>query len=129
MTYSTFLRTILKLDCASCLAMAALLVPGADLLSNLLGIPAALLAAAGFALIPIALLIGWLGMRGHGPAALVGLVVAGNLGWVAASFAVLAMLPSILPLGTAFVIGQALTVLVLAILEWRGVRQGQAAQA
>ncbi|MGI8932186.1 MAG: hypothetical protein ACR2FK_07400 [Sphingomicrobium sp.] len=129
MNYSTFLRTVLKLDCASCLATAALLAPGAGTLSGPLGIPAALLGAAGLALIPIGLFIGRLGVRREGPASLVGLVIAGNLGWVAASLAVTAALPSILPLGAAFVIGQALVVLVLAMLEWRGLRQGRAAQA
>ena len=129
MTYSTFLRTVLKLDCISCLGMAALLVPGAAMLAGPLGIPASILGAAGLALIPIGLFIGWLGIRGEGPAALVRLVIFGNLGWVAASLVLVAALRSILPLGAAFIIGQALVVLVLAILEWRGLRQDSAARA
>lgn len=129
MTYSNFLRTVLKLDALSCLGLAALLVPLAGLLSGPLGIPATLLNQSGVALIPIGLFIGWLGVRGHGSAALVWLVILGNLGWVAASFAVTASLPGILPLGIAFVTGQALTVLVLATLEMRGIRQPTTARA
>lgn len=123
MTYSTFLKTVLKLDCLSCVGMAALLVPGASALSALFGMPEELLRLAGLALIPIGLFIGWLGIRGQGPAALVGLVVIGNLGWVAASFAVAASLPAITAIGVAFVTAQALAVLSLALLEWRGLRQ------
>ena len=129
MTYSNFLRTVLKLDCLSCLAMAALLVPGASTLAGMFGMAEELLRAAGLALIPIGLFIGWLGVRGNGPAALVGLVVIGNIGWTAASLAVAAYLPAITPLGTAFVTVQALAVLVLALLEWRGLRQSSAAVA
>lgn len=129
MTYSNFLRNMLKLDCATCLGSAALLVPGAAALAGPLGIPQAILSMAGLALIPIGLFMGWLGIRGEGPAALVQLVIFGNLGWVAASLALVAALPAILPLGAAFVIGQAAVVLVLAILERRGLRQSGAAIA
>lgn len=129
MTYSNFLRNVLKLDCATCLGSAALLVPGAGALAGPLGIPAAILSMAGLALIPIGLFMGWLGLRGHGPAALVQLVIFGNVGWVAASLILVAALPSMLPLGAAFVIGQAVVVLVLAILEWRGLRQSSAVRA
>lgn len=129
MTYSNFLKTVLKLDSLSCLGMAALLVPGSAILSPLFGMAEELLRLAGLALIPIGLFIGWLGLRGIGPATLVALVVIGNLAWVAASFAVAVAVPSMTPLGVAFVTVQALAVLALALLEWRGVRQSSAAIA
>ena len=129
MTYSNFLRTVLKLDCASCLAMAALLVPGAAALSGPLGVAEELLRFAGLVLIPLGLFIGWLGLRGEGPAGFVGLVVIGNIGWTAASFALAATLPAITAIGVAFVSVQALAVLGLALLEWRGLRQSRAAMA
>lgn len=129
MTYSKFLRTVLKLDCASCLAMAALLIPGAVALAGPFGIAEELLRVAGLLLIPIGLFIGWLGLRGEGPAALVGLVVLGNIGWTAASLALAASLPAIAPVGVAFLTVQALAVLGLALLEWRGLRQSRAAMA
>lgn len=129
MTYSKFLRIVLKLDCLSCLAMAALLVPGAAMLAGIFGMPEDLLREAGLVLIPIGLFIGWLGMRGFGPAALVGLVVGGNVGWTTASMAAVALMPAITPIGTAFVTVQALAVLGLALLEWRGLRQSRTAAA
>ena len=43
----------------------------------------------------------------------------GNLAWVAASFAVLALARPT-PLGAAFLVAQALAVMVLALMEWRG---------
>lgn len=129
MTYSRFLRIVLKLDCLSCLAMAALLVPGAATLAGAFGLPKELLREAGLMLIPIGLFIGWLGMRGHGPAALVGMVVAGNIAWTLSSLATVALLPAMTPIGTVFVAVQALAVLVIALLEWRGLRQSSAVVA
>jgi len=129
MCYSNFLRTVLKLDCLSCLAMAALLVPGAAMLSGPFGITEELLRLAGLALIPIGLFIGWLGFRGQGPAAFIKLVIFGNIGWVAASFVVVAAIPAITSLGAAFVTVQAVAVLTLATLEWLGLRQGNQAIA
>ena len=127
MTYSNFLRTVLKYDAASCLGMAALLLPFADGLAGPLGISSELLTWAGAALIPIGLFIGWLGVRGQGQEALVWLVILGNLGWVAASFGVAANLPGITPAGTLVVVAQSLTVLLLSVLEARGLRMGRAA--
>jgi len=124
MTYSKFLRAVLKLDAATCLAMAALLIPAGNPLAELLGIPLGILNAAGLALVPIGLFMAFLGFRGEGPSALVWMVILGNLGWVAASAVLIAGLAAITAPGAAFVAGQAIGVLVLALLEWRGLRQG-----
>lgn len=129
MTYSNFLRTVLKLDCASCLAMAAMLVIGAASLSDPFGIAAGFLQAAGMLLVPIGLFIGWLGLRGEGAPLFVWMVIAGNFGWTALSFIVASSLPTITAMGSAFVIAQAIAVLSLALLEWRGLRQSRAAVA
>lgn len=120
---STFLRTVLKLDAASCLGMAAIVLPGANVLVAPLGIDANLLRAAALSLIPIGLFILWLGTRRQAPAAAVYLVISGNIGWAAASLLTAFELPGITPLGTLAIAGQGLAVLALAILEWRGVRQ------
>jgi hypothetical protein len=122
MTFSRFLTNVLKLDSASCLAMAALLVPFAAALAPLFGLDPGLLTAAGLALIPIGLFIGWLGLRGQGPAALAWLVILGNLGWTAASLALVVASPTITALGTLFTVAQALAVCGWALLEWRGVQ-------
>ena len=123
MQLSNFLRTILKLDAASCLGMAALVIPTAAALEAPFGIEASALTAAAASLIPIGLFILWLGTRREAPALLVWLVIAGNLGWTAASLAAAGSLPGITPLGQAAVAGQGLAVLVLALAEWVGLRQ------
>ena len=128
MQLSTYLRTVLKIDSASCLAMAAILIPAAAMLEGPTGITAAILRGAGLALVPLGVFILWLGTRREAPAALVWLVIVGNVGWTLASFALASGLQQITPAGQALVIGQALTVLMLAFLEWRGVRSAVSAQ-
>jgi hypothetical protein len=56
------------------------------------------------------------------------LVIIGNLGWTAQSFALLGQLAPT-PLGTAFVSVQALAVLGLAGLEYMGLRRARQAAA
>ena len=123
MQLSTFLRTVLKLDAASCLGMAALVIPAAGALAAPLGIDAPALTGAAISLIPIGLFILWLGMRREAPAALVQLVILGNIGWAAVSLAVAFGLPGITGLGTLLVAGQGLFVAAMAALEWRGLKQ------
>ena len=123
MQLSNFLRAVLKLDAASCLGMAAIVIPTAAALQAPLGIDSGLLWAAAVPLIPIGLFMLWLGMRREGPAAFVWLVILGNLGWTAASLAAAGSLPGITWLGQAAVAGQGLAVLTLAIAEWAGLRQ------
>jgi hypothetical protein len=125
MMLSTFLRTVLKLDAASCLGMAAIVLPGAAILAAPLGIDASLLRGAALSLVPIGLFILWLGTRRQAPAAALYLVIAGNVGWASASLVTAFELPAITPLGTLAVAGQGLAVLALAALEWRGVRQSR----
>ncbi len=127
MQLSNFLRTILKLDAASCLGMAALTLPAAGALQLPLGIGSSLLQAAAAALVPIGLFMLWLGSRREAPAAYVWLVILGNLGWTIASLFAASTIPGITSLGQVAVTGQALAVLVLALAEWFGLRQSQAA--
>lgn len=122
MQLSKFLRTILKLDAASCLGIAALMIPTAAALEAPFGIDSAALTAAAASLIPIGLFILWLGTRREAPAMLVWLVIIGNLGWTAASLAAAGSLPAITPLGQAAVVGQGIAVLVLALAEWAGLK-------
>lgn len=125
MQLSNFLRTILKLDAASCLGMAALVIPAAAALEGPFGIEAGALTAAAASLIPIGMFILWLGMRREAPALLAWLVIAGNLGWTAASLAAAGSLPGMTAVGRAAVAGQGFAVLALAIAEWAGLRQSQ----
>jgi hypothetical protein len=109
--------------------MSAALAGGANLLSQPLGMPVALLFEASVLLAIVGLYILWLGTRAHAPAALLWVVVVGNLGWALASFASLAILPDITALGLAAVMVQAAAVLLFAGLEWRGMRESAWASA
>lgn len=126
MQLSNFLRTVLKLDAASCLAMAAIVIPMAGMLQEPLGIEAGALSAAAASLILIGLFVLWLGTRREASAALVAIVVLGNIGWAVASFAAAGSLPAITVLGQAVVAGQGLAVLALAIAEWAGLKSSLA---
>ena len=117
-----FLRRILALDSLSCLSMGLAMGLGAEALAPLFGLPEPLLRLAGLALLPLAAFIGWLASRPAPPRALVWLVVIGNLGWTAESFATIAQQQPT-ALGTAFVAAQALAVLGLAGLEYLGLRK------
>jgi hypothetical protein len=129
MQLSNFLRTVLKLDAASCLGMAAVVLPAAGALQAPLGIDSAILQGAAASLIPIGLFILWLGTRREAPAGFVALVILGNLGWTAASLIAAAGIPGITALGQIAVTGQGLAVLALALAEWAGLRQSRAATA
>ena len=122
MQLSNFLRTVLKLDAASCLAMAAIVIPMAGMLQEPLGIESGALSAAAATLIPIGLFVLWLGTRREAPAVLVAIVILGNIGWAIASFAAAGSIPAITFLGQTVVAGQGLAVLALAIAEWAGLK-------
>jgi len=126
MQINLFLKRVLLVDAASCLGLGVLLIFGADMLSGPLGISTALLKIAGNALIPIGLYMGWLGLRLNAAAALVWLVILGNAAWVAKSLILVFAHPDITPLGIAFVTSQAAFVLLMAILEYAGVRRATA---
>ena len=129
MQMTNFLKRVLLLDAASCLTMGAGLALGAAMLAGPLGLSERLLEGAGLVLLPIGLFIGWLGTRASAPAALVYVVIVGNLGWTAESLFVVFGQPGITALGTAFVAVQAAAVLGLALLEYAGVRRAATATA
>ena len=129
MQLSNFLRTVLRIDSASCLGSAALVLPAAGALQAPLGIDATLLQAAAAPLVPIGLYMLWIGTRSEAAPALVWLVILGNIGWAAASLFAAATIPGISALGQLAVTGQGLVVLALAMLEWAGLRQSRAAMA
>ncbi|HEX8572590.1 MAG TPA: hypothetical protein VF759_07560 [Allosphingosinicella sp.] len=130
MASTTFLRRILALDSASCALLGGLLTLDSAALSPLLGLGERLLLGAGLLLLPVAAFIGWLASRPNPPSLLVWLVIVGNAAWTAESFLLIAMEGGrITPLGTAFVAGQAAAVLVVALLEYAGLRRIRAAAA
>ena len=124
-----FLKRVLLIDAASCLGMAALLLPGATALAPLLGLDRTLLVGAGAALAPLGLLILWIATRRSLYLWLVYLVVAGNLVWTMESFLLLRIAEGVTAIGMIFVAGQATIVASLALLEWIGLRRARLAQA
>ena len=129
MILSTFLKRVLTLDAASCLAMGLLLTLGAGALAPMFGIDRQIVGGAGLALIPIGLFILWLGTRQAAAPAFVYLVIAGDIAWSVESVVLIANADKITPLGIAFVGVQAAAVAGLSLLEWIGVRCARAATA
>ncbi len=124
MNSPVFLRRVLALDSASCAAIGLLLVLGAAPLSGPFGLDERLLFGAGLLLLPLAAFIAWLASRQSPPSPLVWLVIAGNVAWTAESFLLVETEAArITALGTAFVAGQAVAVLGLALLEYVGLRK------
>jgi hypothetical protein len=118
-----FLRYVLLADSASCVATGAAQVLLAPTLAELFHLPASLLMGAGVFLLAYAAVVAFIGTRQAIPRGFVWLFVAGNFGWAAACVALLAatsLHPSVL--GQAWVITQAVTVVVLAELQWAGLR-------
>ena len=124
----TTLRRVLFADAASCVGMGLFLALLAEPLAPMLGLPGALQRYAGFALLPVGAFMAWVATRPQLPLAGVWTVIVGNVGWVAASAALLlATAPT--TLGYVFVIGQALVVAALAELEYVSTRAARAAAA
>ena len=122
---SAFLRRVLVVDAATCVAMGLLLSLGSDLLSPLLGLPRLLLQYSGLSLFPIAAFMAWVATQAN----LLGawIVIAGNALWVVGSVILLIgdwVFPTLL--GHAFVIAQAIAVVLLAVLEYTGLRRSLA---
>jgi hypothetical protein len=121
-----FLRTVLLVDAATCVATGLLMALGADLVAEYTAIAAPLLRYAGLSLFPLAAFIAVAGTCSLVSAA-VWVVIAGNALWVAGSVLLLAggfISPNFL--GYAFVGAQAVAVAVLAELEYFGLRQTEA---
>jgi hypothetical protein len=130
MTSNRFLRTVLLVDAATCLAAGMLMAFGAGALSDLLNMPRGLLLEAGIVLFPVAAFIAVVATRARLSAPLVWIVIAGNVLWVLGSASVLAsgeLRPN--AMGSLFVAVQAAAVIVLTTLEIRGVRQFAGAES
>lgn len=113
-----FLRRVLWADAASCLGCGAvqLAAPAA-----LFGLPQGLLLATGAFLVAYALVLGLVAARPRPPRPLVALCAAGNVAWAIGCGAALAWLAPT-AWGMAWVVLQAVAVLLLADLQWMGLR-------
>lgn len=120
---SKTLKMLLLLDAGTCVAMAALLLVASTVVAAFTAIPAALLFHAGIVLLPAAALMAFTATRPDS-SALVRLIVAGNVLWVAGSIWLMVG-PWIAPntLGNVFIAVQALAVTGLAALEFAAMRR------
>jgi hypothetical protein len=127
---STLLRQALVSDAATTAACGAFMLIGASLLSGTLGLPAALLAVAGAALLPCALVVGYLGVVPEASRTMILVVIGANLLWAADS-ALLLVSGYVEPThaGTVFVIAQALVTLMYAGLQASGLRRSASVAA
>lgn len=114
------LKNILIADAVTCGGVFAIGLLAAAPVGALLGLPANIVATGGWICLAAALLMVAAAWQPVPNRALVKLIAVGNLGWVAASFAVVATFAAPMTgIGIAVVIVQALGVLGFAILEWK----------
>jgi hypothetical protein len=121
---SSFLRRVLLVDAVSNGAMGFGLILAPSFLAEILQLPASLLTQAGIVLIPFAAFVGFLALRERPAGFAVWSVIGLNVLWTVDSILVLAtgwVAPN--ALGYVFIVGQALTVAVLAELEYVGLRR------
>lgn len=125
-----FLRRVLWADAMSCLGCGLLQLAAPGALASWLGLPPALSLGTGTFLLVYGAFVGFLATRDPVPRPVVWLLVAGNLGWALGCVALLASgaLP-LTGLGQGYVLMQALTVAVLAELQWFGLRRAPAGWA
>lgn len=121
---STLLRYSLIGDAVASGATGLLLSLGAGALTQLLGLPEPLMREAGLILLPYAAAVAYLGTRAAVSRGAVWAVIALNGVWVADSLMLLMsgwVSPTVL--GYAFVLIQALAVLVIAEAQYFGLRR------
>lgn len=122
-----FLHYVLWADAISCLACGALQIIFTRFLSQHLGLPLFLLADTGFFLLVYGIVVAFLALRARVPAALIWPLIVGNVTWgVAAAVTVLEGDMQVTVLGKGYIIAQALTVLILAQLQYLCVRARKA---
>ena len=124
------LRQALLADAVTTAACATLLIGGAGILDDLLGLPAGLLRGAGLVLVPFVALVFWLGTRQRLPRMMILAVIGLNILWVIDSVLLLVsgwVAPT--AAGLAFVIAQAVAVAMYAELQIIGLRRSTTALA
>lgn len=114
------LKNILVADAITCGGVFAIGLFAAAPVGALLGLPENVVPIGGWICLAAALLMIVAARQAVPNPALVKLIALGNLGWVAASFAVVATFAAQMTgLGIAVVVAQAFGVLGFAILEWK----------
>jgi len=121
-----FLRTVLKADAVVSAVAAGTMILGAGMLAPITDLPAEALWLAGVALIPWVALLLWVATRNAVSTAAVWLVIALNtLGALAR--ALIAFAVPLTAMGVGFVVVNGIGALLLADLEFVGMRRSPAA--
>jgi hypothetical protein len=124
------LKSILIADAVTCTGVFAISLLAAAPVGALLGLPANIVAVGGWICLAAALLMVVAAFQKAPNPALVKLIALGNLGWVAASFAVVASFAAQMTgVGIVVLVAQAFAVLGFAILEWKAVATPRAVTA
>ena len=115
------LKNTLIIDAITCTGLFVFCVFATATVATLLGLPSEVVTVAGWIGLPSALLMLFVANQKVPNKGLANLIAVGNLGWVIASFAVLAMFAGqMTALGIAVVIVQAIGVLVFRDLRSQG---------
>ncbi len=123
----SFLRLALLIDAVASGMTAVLLVAGADVLRDWLGLPVALMREAGLILVAYVAFVVIVAARMQTSAGAVWAIIVCNAVWVLASVAILETgMVTPTTAGMVFVIGQALAVFALGALQLVALRRPQA---
>jgi hypothetical protein len=127
---SSLLRRVLVVDAVSSGALGVAMIAFAELFASLLQLPVELVSEAGIVLLPFAAFVGFVASRPEPTRIAVWIIIALNAVWVVDSIMLL-FTGWVAPngLGYAVVIAQAAAVLVLADLEYMGLRRSTALAA
>jgi hypothetical protein len=127
---SSLLRRVLVVDAVSSGALGVAMIAFAELFASLLQLPVELVSEAGIVLLPFAAFVGFVASRPEPTRIAVWIIIALNAVWVVDSI-ILLFTGWVAPngLGYAVVIAQAAAVLVLADLEYMGLRRSTALAA
>ena len=118
---SPLLRFALALDAGVSALIAVVQLLLTDWLARQTSLPFALLLESGVFMVGYAVVLVWLARRAELRSGWILLIVLGNLGWALACATVwLSGLLSVSPLGAAYLMMQAIGVVVFAALQYRG---------
>ena len=115
------LKAILAFDGVTCTGVFLLSLFAAVPVAGLLGLPVAVITIDGWICLASAIVMFVAAAQTPPSPALTKLIALGNLGWVVASLAVLgAFAGQMAGIGQTLVVMQAVAILVMAIIEWKG---------
>lgn len=120
----SLLRLVMKLDAAACGVLGVVALAGASALSGLLGAPVALLTPVGVFLVAWAVLLWVISSRPRVSKTAAWVVILFNLAWTVDSAVLVAAgwFP-LTAVGTAFVLAQAVAVVLIAAAQFYALRR------